>query len=453
VQSSRPTTLVCVAVLILAWGTYWIAFFPGIVSHDVTVQWSEIQSRRYDDLHPAFHTFLLWLVTRFYPSLGAVSGLHVVLTAALAGHLLGTARRLGAPQWLIGLALLWMIGSPVFPMNVIAVGRDSAFAIALLWTTALVARSVDRHEVTVADGLVLGVALAVVSLLRHNGAAIALALLCVIAWCHDCCSRRGVAVAGLTCVVAVAVVRGPVYHAVGVAPMPPVVSQGYVIHQVAALMHARTKMTDDEAAFVSKLAPLAVWRSAYDCADSYPILYRAGLDVRPLLDSPLRLVRIWAALAARNPGALLAHWRCVTAFIRRHDSPVRIGPLPSDGMLAPADAVSTIRQGLSRLVAATTRPRSVLHLLVWQPALVLDVLLGSVAVALWRSRSRLPVLVWTPALANTLVWLAGIAPSPHLRYQWPAFLLAPVLVTFSSIAWRPADERAAGDQSNYPKTV
>jgi hypothetical protein len=144
VSSRRATTTVCVGVLLLTWGTYWAAFFPGVVSHDVLVQWSEIQSGRYSDLHPAFRTFVLWLLTRVYPSLGTVSAVHVIVGAVLAAFVLGAAHGLGAPRWIVALAIVWLTVSPIFAMNVIAVGRDSAFALTLLWTTALLVRRRSR---------------------------------------------------------------------------------------------------------------------------------------------------------------------------------------------------------------------------------------------------------------------------------------------------------------------
>ena len=75
--------------------------------------------------------------------------------------------------------------------------------------------------------------------------------------------------------------------------------------------------------------------------------------------------------------------------------------------------------------------------LVWQPALSLYLLLGSLPVAFWRARSSAPLLVWVPALCNTLVWLV-LAESPGLRFQWPVVLLAPLLACLATADWRRA---------------
>src|SRR2546428_11797105 len=61
------------ALPLAAWSVYWLAFFPGVIAHDSLVQWKEILDGRYDDWHPAFHTWTLWLLTRPWRAPGAPS--------------------------------------------------------------------------------------------------------------------------------------------------------------------------------------------------------------------------------------------------------------------------------------------------------------------------------------------------------------------------------------------
>src|SRR5438128_865374 len=175
-------TWACYAALPLAaWSVYWLAFFPGVIAHDSLVQWKEILDGRYDDWHPAFHTWTFWLLTRPWRSLGAVSLSQVLITGLLVGHFLATARRLGAPAWAPWSVAVWLALSPVFGMNVIAVWKDTAFGLALLWTTGLLLRSRARGVLTAGDGAWLGVALALMWLFRHNGPAPALPTLAPVA--------------------------------------------------------------------------------------------------------------------------------------------------------------------------------------------------------------------------------------------------------------------------------
>src|SRR5512132_2758672 len=105
-ELSRARWVLHAVPLLVGWGIYWLAFFPGVVSSDVVSQWQQIQSRSYDDMQPAFDTFVIWLLTRPWHSLAAVSATHVALAAGLAGHVLAVARGRGAPR-----AVVWVIGS------------------------------------------------------------------------------------------------------------------------------------------------------------------------------------------------------------------------------------------------------------------------------------------------------------------------------------------------------
>jgi hypothetical protein len=59
---------------------YWLAFFPGVMSYDSVSQWDQLSTFKITDLHPAFHTILMWMLTRvwseFNPKGKPIAGLH-----------------------------------------------------------------------------------------------------------------------------------------------------------------------------------------------------------------------------------------------------------------------------------------------------------------------------------------------------------------------------------------
>src|SRR6185295_12080537 len=117
----------------------------------------------------------------------------------LAGHVLAVARERGAPRAVVWGVTGWMVASPVFGMHAIAVGRDASFAVVGLWVTALLLRVTELGAVTPLTGAWLGVALALLSLLRHNGAAVAVVVLVFLAGPFRR-APRGVVTALATCV-------------------------------------------------------------------------------------------------------------------------------------------------------------------------------------------------------------------------------------------------------------
>ncbi len=431
------------------WIIYWLAFYPGCVAHDSLVQWQEILDGRYDDWHPAFHTWTLWLVTRPWRSLAAVSLAQVLITALLVGRFLVRVRQLGAPAWAVWSVVAWLSLSPVFGMNVIAVWKDTAFGIAVLFASGVLLAVLGRGTVTVPDGGRLGLALALVWLYRHNGPAVVLPTFAAVAlWCRRV-DRPGLLAAGLTCAALVGFVKGPLYHVVHVAPASPKLAQQNLIHQVGAFLSEDTPLTENEEAVLSQILPLPVWRSAYVCHSGNQILFKSGLRTGLLGREPLALAAIWVRLVARNPRALLHHWLCVTRFIWSPHSRLHVGLLSEQGDTVDANELGvrsasklpSAQRFLAGLVGTTSDPRSAARVPLWQPAVPLYLLVGSLAVAVWRARSAAPLLVWLPALSNTVVWLA-LAFSPSLRFQWPVILLGPLLACLATADWRRICGRA-----------
>ena len=435
-ELQRPHDWIRYALPLLAvWLTYWLALFPGLISLDSVNQWGQIVTGRYDDWHPVFHTWVLWLLSRPGHSLGTVSLVQVVLTAVLLGHALSAARQLGVPGWLIWTAVAWFVLSPVFGVGTIAVWKDNAFGLTTLWTVVLLLRAVRRWTMTSASSLWFGIALALMSLFRHNGHLVAIPTLGVAAWCFR--PSRVMAIRStLVGVLLVTLVIG-VTRAAHIPHAPEVLKQLVVIHQIAALVAAGTPLPEHSREVLERVAPLPTWASDYKCEAIAGMLYWPGLRGHLRVDRR-QLVAVWAQLAARNPWGVARHWVCVTRYIWSPHSELIIGPLLSHGGfvadnaygLATTSWLPWVEDGLVRLVAATLRPGSFVRFLVWQPAFPLYVLLGSLGLAVGRTRSAAPLVILSPALFNTLLWL-GMATGPHFRFQWPVVLLAPVAACLS----------------------
>src|SRR5262249_7736829 len=178
-------------------------------------------------------------------------------------------------------------------MTMIAVWKDSAFGLALVWTTTLLLRARMRGALIIGDGAWLGVSLALPCLFRHNGPAVALPILCGTAWSYRRTGLGALLMAGGVLGILVWFVMRPVYRLVEVTPASPKLRQQAVIHPVAGLLSAHTPLTSRERKTLGKILPIPVWRAAYVC-HSGAGLRRSGLRTGLLRRHPLALVRIWA---------------------------------------------------------------------------------------------------------------------------------------------------------------
>jgi hypothetical protein len=443
------------AIPALVWSLYALAFYPGVLAYDPFVQWHQLIHGRYEDWHPLLHTWLLGLIAGPFDSFAPVTIVQVIATALLVAALLARARRLGAPAWLVWATSLWFALSPAFAYHVIAVWKDTPFTLALVGLTILLLDAIGPRTLTVRGACGFGTLLATTALLRHNGAAAALAGVAVLAWIVGRTAPGRVLLATGVALALVVLVRGPVYRMVDVAPAPRLLRYATLLPQVAALLGAGAPLDPSDAAYLERILPLDRWRRPYECFTGVGLLHYEPLHATPLEDEPGRLPRIWARLVAERPDVAFRHWRCATAWVWHPRAPLYIGPLTREGQVVDPNefGVTTTPQlpslhaTLTRVLLASYREGSWSRLLVWQPAFALWVMLAALAALAVRARSLLPVLPFLPALGNTVGWL--LTPfSPDARYQWPVEVLAPLALCLAVAAWLapPPGVRRVTDQ-------
>ena len=86
-------------VIILSWGVYLAAFWPGFLSPDGVTQLSQVLSGIYYNWHPAIHTMTLWLFTRISFSPAPVVITQILILGSLLGWGIKTIASKNAPQW------------------------------------------------------------------------------------------------------------------------------------------------------------------------------------------------------------------------------------------------------------------------------------------------------------------------------------------------------------------
>jgi hypothetical protein len=177
-------------------------------------------------------------------------------------------------------------------------------------------------------------------------------------------------------------------------------------------------------------------------------MYEAGMTNREL-PSTVRAIGTWLQLAARNPGTALGHWGCATRHLWSLAEPVTIGPvavgpsvIANEGYYAALELrTETLWGGANRWLTRAIRrsnDNAFWRGLIWSPALPLFSTLGLVALACRRQRSSWPLLVMLPVLLNSAIWF-GLASFPHIRFQFPLLLAAPLALPLAALKGPDAD--------------
>ena len=426
------------APCLVVWSVSLLAFWPGMMSADSLYQWEQMLSGRYNDMHPAAHTLTIWLVTRVWLSPAAYALAQIgalAFTFALAMRelaLAGVSRRVQ-----MALTALFAL-SPVNNVMVITLWKDIPYAIALLglfWMLLRVWRTGggwlhSRRAVALAAVLV-----AAVALFRHNGPPVALLTLLAFPLVGRDVPMRQVALIGGWALILVLGVRGVVYSALDVTPMPPWVARYQMqIHQLGAYAAHSTQLDDADRALLERLLPLDEWRRRYSCYTVNTLVHFSPTMRRRYVTYVNAYTDLWLRLVVRDPATLIRHQWCLTSLIWRVMQ-------PTDGYLATAGggiweggadlglASSSVLPGLRDLLASwlASLERPEVIWLVWRPATYLYLTLFCVAVFCIRHRSWHTAALAMPTIAQSLV-LAMLTVSQSFRYQYPVYLIALVSI-------------------------
>ncbi|RJS18746.1 hypothetical protein DRW03_24075 [Corallococcus sp. H22C18031201] len=429
------------AVPLVAVACLWLlAVYPGVLTSDSADQWNQANWGSMNDAHPVFHTFMLhWLFVLWRTP--AIAVLAQILTA---GGLLawGTLllKRAGAPRWALLLTAAVMALSPVNGVMLSTLWKDIPFSLAMLALSLLVFRAATRTE-TPGLGFWAGVIItgALTLLTRHNGApavlgtALALIALRPREW------RLAVLVLVTTFALS-AGSRALIFRVYDAVPGPAGTTLlGYLGAHVAS----GTTVTPEEAAILDDIRPRAD-RWNYHCFSNVFTLFDGHINVEALRRHAPELPALLGRLTLRDPKPVMNHFACASSVLWRihqgadwmntnpawRDSTGQFTTMPV-GMAAelhelhPAPILPALGQRLLTGVEASLNPD--VSWVLWRPAVPLYLALLACIVVCVRQRTWRQATVLIPLLLHT-AGLALFIPSPDMRYQYPAFLIAMMFV-------------------------
>jgi hypothetical protein len=445
-RDGLPTAIYAL-LLFLCWLPYLIAVWPGTVSNDSITQLAEIfGTKPLETGNPLAQTGLIWLAVQvgqaLFHSADAAVALYVLVQSALLSWLLGyTLKRMAearAPRW-----LTWMSGAfyalcPIFPVFAFCVGKDTVFAMAVLWFTLMVWRVLESKKLSLRTAVGLCLSVVACALLRNAGAAIAgVTLLALLIRAFTVPTRQW-----QVPLLALAVI-GAVLLALNLAVVPALKAQpaaeaenwSVPLQQVARVAAGGT-LTDEEIAVIDAVLPVEEIRTAYDGELSDPVkaLWRSDASA----EAKSAFFCLWLRLGIKYPATYLS------AFF--HNSygylfPGYVNTVKPTFLLG-MEGRTTLIDGLFDFTvnpAAETLKTALRSLFAYEPFRLLCapglygwIALFALAGILGRRQRRNAV-----CLLPAMLVLAGClfsAVNGYFRYAMSLYLLAPLLLALLSQA-------------------
>ena len=412
---------------------WWLGWFPGWLSTDSTDQWDQLMRFDISNQHPAFHTWLMWLVSRIWVNPGMVTLVQIVAMTLVLAVVARRLVELGAQPWAGSLWVFGIAALPAVGISTIALFKDVPFTIAMVWALAELLGYVARPErwPRVVPAVRLGTALALVWLLRHNGFITVVIIGLGLVWRLRRERRALVGFIGAL-VLLVAAVNLVLYPLIGVERASIQPATVFISDVAASLVHEPENFTDAELEYVASIAPIEVWDRLYDCADSTPLVFSPEFDKGIIVRDPAKFRELVVATYLRDTDTVLGHRWCAASYLVEpwqhgdayfHRPPFEI-PLNDYGIVRHpvSDRAFSFTFAIYKWVEAPGR-----MWFTWRPALAVWAVVVALALAVRRKRATgmaLPALLLAAHFTNVAI----TTPAHDFRFAFPIYLMSLVLV-------------------------
>ena len=242
------------------------ADYPGAVSVDSAVQWTQAATNTYSNWHPVFHTLLLRLGYLIRPNYGFVVALQCGLFSLAMGYLVAVLHAWGMKAWLLFPLQALITLSPIVGNTMMYLWKDNAMTIGV---TLLLAQSVNiyysrgRWLTRFLNAAFFGLALAFTTMVRHNAVLFTLPLLLAVFLCFRK-QIKTLLVALAVFAACLAMTWGPLYQALNVTYPNNTLEEsiGIPMTVISDIRKLNPGALDEEtAAFTDSMASASGWES------------------------------------------------------------------------------------------------------------------------------------------------------------------------------------------------
>jgi hypothetical protein len=427
--------------MLLSWGLCLLTLMPGLIGSDSIAHFRQAWYGGDNEWHAVLDTLLLAGLTTFTRSPAIVAAFQILCLALTVAWGLRFFDRTNTPRWVPWLISVMMALSLPVAFNVITIWKDIPYSIAVLALTLFLLFTIhsdgkwlDRKGNVIALGLVS----VLIILLRQNGLLVPIASFIVLVILYRERWEAVLASFAIT-LVSYLIFTGPVYQMLKVDTETYKVN-AIIVHHLGAHINAGTPLTKEEADFLYKVMPASQW-AQYDCTLHNILWYQTDVIDRDYYNqNSLYGLRILARWFLAAPGVVIDHILCASSMVW---SPVPKAyfmesafRLPNGKWVVNNDLGIVQKSFFPRLAAwlytwhtNIDQGNLIVYILVWRPALRLyaAIILGIVLAI--RRRERRYLYILTPLLVHSLtLFMVNVA--QDLRYQFPAYLIAPFFLGF-----------------------
>ncbi|MFC0525286.1 DUF6020 family protein [Pontibacillus salicampi] len=418
--------------MILSWGLYLLAFYPGIMGSDSHSHWEQAHTHEYSNWHPVLYTwFIEWLLKLFH-SPATVAFAQIILLATIVGYGLYSFRKVGMEKRLLWFVSLFLALLPINGLYSILLLKDVLYSGSILFVTIVLFNIVatrGKWLTSVGHQFIFGLSMFGMVAFRHNGVYIVYVVLFLLCVCYYKYMIR-ILLPMAVVLFLFYYISGPVYEEIGVSEKNPNEKLGIPQQQIANVLVQNGKITDEQKAYIHDIMPIEKWKEYYNPTYTDPIKFAKSYNSDVIFEEgdPSTFYKTWLSIVAENPylatEAFLKQtslvWQMHQRYTDRHEYYNFRTTIqqPNDHGLQTEPKLNGLNGFLTKVAAFTEH-----HMwpVVWRPAVYAAILLLSLFIAI-RKNGWKAGLVGLPVLLNIGTILAGI-PAQHFRYLYANVLI------------------------------
>jgi hypothetical protein len=391
------------------------------------VQWGQVLTGKFVDHHPAFHTFLIWLLTRIYLSPAVIAIAQIIALAFVAGLWFAFFERLGIRRWIIWVLTIIFAVIPVNGTMVNTLWKDIPYSIAVLGLTLIIARVVVTKGAwidSLSARIILGVTTALVLLLRHDGLTVGVGILLLLIIVYPY-KWKSWLVSCLVCAFLYFGIRGPVYNWLGV-------EKSSTLSEVSLSLYSRAAYAIPGSQTALMISSIELSSPNWSCniwATLRPDSFNTDLN------RSISPEQITVNLLHRIPNILAYYGRCSRSLEWivwdpygevRNASHVEVLVDPNPYGIKPDSKIPAMRAWISNWVFKTSHDTN-LNWFIWRPAFFFYLNLFVSAVLIIRNHNLRYGLLSIPILIQSITFTLILA-EPNFRYHYAVYLVSLVSI-------------------------
>jgi hypothetical protein len=439
-QAGRYAWLLYAIPMLVIWGIYLLAFWPGMMNVDAFVQWGQGLRGSYNDWHPAIHTLLIHILNSIWYSPAVVAIVQIIIASLITARGLGCFVEHGGARPVAWLFSGVMAILPTNGATIISLWKDTPYSIALLGLTVVVFMIVlsegdwlNKHW----NWLWLTLAGLASLLFRHNGIPV-VAVVMLLLLIFYTAQRKPVLLSILTMGLLYWGIRGPLYSAMNVTRDSSGQIDNILFQYISAYYAADVPMSDAELEYLDDLLPLHEW--TYNCCAKKTFDGWDEFDDELFYENSSFNKQMVGSLLLRDPMVGIDHLLCASSMVWKiapgcyqkgitlyYDSHSRLRWLARNWYDLKEDSKIP---WLANWVAHTfllDQHSFVVDVLLWKTPFYLLLTLTAVGAVSLRFRNWKYWLIATPTVTHSgVMFLLNRVQS--FRYQYPVVLIAVFLL-------------------------